>query len=151
MGFAAILYGPDILFSQEINPYVFVGVLAAAAEGVFRLRDGTFRVKPAEETAFPASVYGVPLKLFLQPIFAKVGLLRELPIPVDGFYGDGFVEKLERERRYGNVYSLQDWGESYYLQVEFPRRVPRMGPPINEKLPEEMPDYDYDLLLKNGT
>jgi len=61
------------------------------------------------------------------------------------------VEKLERERRYGNVYSLQDWGESYYLQVEFPRRVPQIGPPINEKLPEEMPDYDYDLLLKNGT
>ena len=150
MGFAAILYGPDILFSQEINPYVFVGVLAAAAEGVFRLRDGIFRVKPAEETAFPASVYGVPLKLCLQPIFTKEGVLRELPIPVDGFYSRGFVEKLERERRYGNVYTLEDRGGAYLLRMEFPRWLPDIGLPNRSQLPDEMPDYDYDLALKNG-
>jgi hypothetical protein len=150
MGFAAILYGPDILFSQQINPYVFVGVLAAAAEGVFRLRDGIFRVKPAEEMAFPASAYGVPLQLFLQPIFAKEGVLRELPIPVDGFYSRGFVEKLERERRYGNVYTLEDRGGAYLLRMEFPRWLPDIGLPNRSQLSDEMPDYDYDLALKNG-
>jgi hypothetical protein len=150
MGFAAILHGPDILFSQQINLYLFSGVLAAAAEGAFRLREGIFRVKPAEEMVFPASIYGVPLKLFLQPIFAKQGVLRDVPIPVDGFYSKGFVEKLERERRYGNVYTLEDRGGAYLLRMEFPRRLPDIGLANRSQLPDEMPDYDYDLALKNG-
>jgi hypothetical protein len=151
MGLAAILHGPAILFSQDINLYVFAGVLAATAEGVFRLRDGIFRVKPPEEMIFPASVYGVPLKLLLQPILAKhTGVLRAVPIPVDGFYSKGFVEKLERERRYGNVYTLEDRGGAYFLRMEFPRRVPDIGLPSRSHLPDEMPDYDYDLALKNG-
>jgi hypothetical protein len=69
---------------------------------------------------------------------------------VDGFYEKGFVEKLERERRYGNVYTLQDWGGAYFLRLEFPRKVPDIGLPVRSKLPDEMPDYDYDLILKDG-
>jgi len=148
---AVILHGPAILFSQEINNYILVGLFLAVVEGVYRLKDGILHVKPAEEMIFPAAVYGVPLGLALQPILAKhTGVIREIPIPVDGFYSKGFVEKLERERRYGNVYTVEDRGGALFLQLEFPRRLPDIGLPNRQQLPDEMPEYDYDLALKDS-
>jgi ferredoxin len=151
MGLAVFLHGTGVLFSQQINMYVFAGILLAAAEGVFRLRDGIFRAKPAEEMIFPAAVYGFPLGLLLQPILAKrAGVIRDVPIPVDGFYSKGFVEKLERERRYGNVYTIEDRGGALLLRLEFPRVLPDIGLAKRPQLPDEMPDYDYDLALKDS-
>ena len=148
---AVILHGPAVLFSQEINNYILVGLFLALVEGVYRLKDGILHVKPAEEMVFPAAVYGAPLGLALQPILAKhTGLVREIPIPVDGFYSKGFVEKLERERRYGNVYTVEDRGDAFLLQLEFPRRLPDIGLPNRQQLPDEMPEYDYDLALKDS-
>jgi hypothetical protein len=57
---------------------------------------------------------------------------------------------MERERRYGNIYTIEDWGGAYFLRLEFPRRVPDIGLPVRAELPDEMPDYDYDLALKDG-
>jgi len=34
--------------------------------------------------------------------------------------------------------------------VEFPRKVPDIGLPLRSEIPDEMPDYDYDLFLKDG-
>jgi 4Fe-4S binding domain len=151
MAFAASLHGPAILFSQDINTYIFLGVLLAVAEGLFRLKEGIFHAKPAEEMIFAASFYGVPLGFALQPLLAKqAGVIRELPIPVDGFYSKGFVEKLERERRYGNVYTMEDRGGAYLLRMEFPRWVPDIGLPNGSQVPVEMPDYDYALALKDS-
>jgi hypothetical protein len=76
-------------------------------------------------------------------------MIREVPIPVDGFYSKGFVEKLERERRYGNVYTVEDRGGAFLLRMEFPRWMPDLGIPARSKLPDELPDYDYDLTLKD--
>jgi len=151
MAFAALMHGSAIIFSQEINFYVLIGISLAAAEGVFRLRDGIFRVKPADEMRLPASLYGAPLSLILQPLLERhAGVIRETPIPVDGFYSRGFVDKLERERRYGNVYTLEDRGGAFLLRMEFPRRTPDIGLAGSTKLPAEMPDYDYDLALVDG-
>ena len=151
MVLAVVLHGPAVLFSQEINNYILVGLFLALVEGVYRLKDGILHVKPAEEMVFPAAVYGAPLGLALQPILAKhTGVVREIPIPVDGFYSKGFVEKLERERRYGNVYTVEDRGDAFLLQLEFPRRLPDIGLPDRQQLPDEMPEYDYDLALKDS-
>jgi hypothetical protein len=151
MGFAALLHGTAVLFSQQINLYILAGILLAAGEGLFRLRDGIFRVKPAEEMVFPAAVYGLPLGLLLQPILTKhAGVIRHVPVPIDGFYSKGFVEKIERERRYGNVYTMEDRGGAFFLRLEFPRLLPDIGLPGRLQLPDEMPDYDYDLALKDG-
>jgi hypothetical protein len=151
MGVAVGVHGPEILGSQAINPYVLIGLLVATAEAIFRLRSGLFGAKPAAEMEFPASFYGVPLALLLAPLLEKhAGLIREVPIPVEGFYSKGFVEKLERERRYGNVYTMEDRGGAFLLRLEFPRRMPDIGIPGREKLSDELPDYDYDLALKNG-
>jgi Fe-S-cluster-containing hydrogenase component 2 len=151
MAVAALLRGPSIFFSQEINGYVLVGFMLAAVEAVYRLKDGIFSPKPADEMIFRASVYGAPLGVVLQPLLEKqTGLIRDFPIPVDGFYSPGFVEKLERERRYGNVYTMEDRGGAFLLRMEFPRCVPDIGLGGMPPLPSEMPDYDYDLALQNG-
>jgi hypothetical protein len=101
--------------------------------------------------SFPAAFYGVPLNVVLRPLLAKeAGVLRALPIPVDGFYSKGFVEKLERERRYGNVYTIEDRGGALLLRLEFPRWIPDIGLSSRKELPDEMPDYDYELALKDG-
>lgn len=148
---AVIVHGPAVLFSQAINNYILVGLCLAVAEGVFRLKDGIFHAKPAEEMVFPASIYGVPLGIILQPILAKhAGVIRDIPIPVDGFYSKGFVEKLERERRYGNVYTVEDRGGALFLRMEFPRWLPDIGLPNRQQLSDEMPEYDYDLALKDS-
>ncbi len=148
---AAILQGPAVLFSREINNYILVGIILAVAEGVYRLKDGIFGAKPAEEMVFSASVYGVPLGIILRPILEKhAGMIRDRPIPVDGFYSKGFVEKLERERRYGNVYTIEDRGGALFLRLEFPRRLPDIGLADRSRLSDEMPEYDYDLALKDS-
>jgi hypothetical protein len=100
---------------------------------------------------FPPAIYGL-LLLPVAEIFLKkyLGLVRELPIPVDGFYSSGFVDKLERERRYGNVYTVEDRGGAFLVRMQFPRWLPEIGVASRKQLPDEMPDYDYDLALKDG-
>ena len=148
---ASVINGPSVLFSQSINMFVFVGIILALIEGIFRLRDGIFHAKPPEEMNFPAAIYGIPLAVLLQPFLARQGgMVRNLPIPVDGFYSRGFVDKLERERRYGNVYTVEDRGGALLLRLEFPRSIPDLGVADRLKISDEMPDYDYDLALKNG-
>jgi hypothetical protein len=148
---AAALRGPEILGSQAINSYVLIALVIAVAEAVFRLRSGIFGSKAPEEMEFPAAVYGAPLAFVIGPLLEKHGgLIREVPIPVDGFYSKGFDEKLERERRYGNVYTVEDRGGALLLRLEFPRRMPDIGIASRAKLPDELPDYDYDLALHDG-
>ena len=142
---------PEAIFSRDTNLWVLVAFVVAAVEGIWRLRDGIFHAKAADEMTFPASIYGGPLSLLVEPFFTKhLGLVRELPIPVDGFYSGGFVDKLERERRYGNVYTVEDRGGAYLVRLEFPRWVPEIGVARREHMPDEMPDYDYDLALRDG-
>ncbi|MGH7824138.1 MAG: YfhL family 4Fe-4S dicluster ferredoxin [Candidatus Binatia bacterium] len=152
MAIATAVKGPAILFSQEINLFVIVGILLGVIEGAFRLRDGIFRVKPPEEMVFPASIYGSPLGPLLGPLLVRQTgiIIRDVPVPVDGFYSKGFVEKLERERRYGNVYTVEDRGGALLLRLEFPRWIPDIGIADRAQIPDEMPDYDYDLALKDG-
>lgn len=148
---AIMASGLGILFSQSINVYIFLGLLLGFGEGAYRLREGILHAKSVNEMTFPAAFYGVPLFYALAPLLgSREGFIRMAPIPVDGFYEKGFIDKMERERRYGNVYTLEDWGNAYLLRVEFPRRIPDFGSPMRNELPKEMPDYDYDLILKDG-
>lgn len=151
MALAVALLGLEVLFDQRINNYILIGVSLGFVEAVFRLREGIFHVKPVEEITFACALYGIPLSFGFRSLMARqTGVIRTLPIPVDGFYAMGFVEKLERERRYGNVYTIENRGGAYLLKMEFPKRVPDIGLPIRSDLPDEMPDYDYDLILKDG-
>jgi 4Fe-4S dicluster protein len=150
MALGAAINGPQIIFSQDINKYFLIGLLLAAAEGILRLKDGIFSAKPADEMKFLPSVYGAPMGIVFDSLIAKyTGLVREVPVPVEGFYSKGFVDKHERERRYGNAYTVEDRGRSYLVRMEFPRWIPDIGIESRKQLPDEMPDYDYDLALQD--
>jgi Fe-S-cluster-containing hydrogenase component 2 len=142
---------PGFIFDKGINNYLLVGLLLAVLEGIWRLKDGLFKVKPAEEMEFPPSVYGAPMALVADAFLSKhVGLVREIPVPVEGFYSKGFVDKRERERRYGNIYTVEDCGGAYLMRMEFPRWLPELGIKNRDQLSDEMPDYDYDLSLQDS-
>ena len=141
---------PAVIFSKTINAYLGVGIVLACLEAVLRLKDGIFKAKPADEMKFPPALYGLLLAPLAEILLSKhLGMVRELPIPVEGFYGDGFVDKLERERRYGNVYTVEDCGGAFLMRMQFPRWIPEIGVASRAQLPDEMPDYDYDLVLKD--
>lgn len=151
MVLAVAVVGLDVVFSQRINRYILIGAMLGFVEGVYRLREGVFQVKSAEAMTLGAAVYGTALSFALRPLLARrAGFIRRSPVPVDGFYAKGFVEKLERERRYGNVYTIEDRGAAYLLKMEFPQRVPDVDVPGRSEVSDEMPDYDYDLILKDG-
>ena len=148
---AVILNGTRIVFTTEINSYILIGLSLAAVEGILRLKDGIFGLKATEEINFFPSFYGAPLGIVVDQLLAKyAGMVREVPIPVEGFYSNGFVDKRERERRYGNVYTVEDRGGAYLVRMEFPRWMPDIGIANREQLPDEMPDYDYDLTALDG-
>ncbi len=147
---AAAIYGSEIIFSQDVNKFILIGLFLATVEGVIRLKDGIFKAKPAEEMTFLPSIYGAPLGIVIESRLAKYsGIVREIPVPVEGFYSNGFVDKLERERRYGNVYTVEDRGNSFLVRMEFPRSMPDIGIADRDQLPDELPDYDYDLALQD--
>ena len=100
---------------------------------------------------FPPSFYGAPLGILVEPLLKKYGgIVREIPVPVEGFYSKGFTDKLERERRYGNAYTVEDRGGAFLVKMEFPRAMPDIGIAKRDQLPDELPDYDYDLQLQDG-
>jgi hypothetical protein len=144
------LNGLDVVFSQKINGFVLLGISLGFLEGFYRIKEGILHARPVEEMILRGSFYGGPLSV-LAPWFAGgPKLLRDIPVPVEGFYGKGFVDKLERERRYGHAYTIEDLGLAYHLKLEFPRRVPEIVLLEHSDLPSEMPDYDFDLSLKDG-
>ncbi len=144
------LNGVDVVFSQKLNGFILLGFSIGFLEGFYRIREGILYARPVEEMILRGSFYGGPLSP-LAPWFAgRPKLLRDIPVPVEGFYEKGFVDKVERERRYGHAYTIEDLGTAYHLRLEFPRRVPDIALLTNSDLPAEMPDYDYDLNLKDG-
>ncbi len=139
------------VFSQQLNGLITLGVGLATIEAVLRMREAVLHVLPLDQVVYRAAWYAPPLAaLFLPLTRALHRVPQQGTIVIDGFHGGGFEEKLERERRYGEVYTLQEQGNGYLLRLEFPRRVPPSALKEELGIPDEMPAYDYDLSLRNG-
>lgn len=65
----------------------------------------------------------------------------------DGFRNSMHDDKTERDRRYGTVYTVVEHANAYLVSLEMPRRIPASSLKELWKLPDEMPDYDYNLAL----
>jgi hypothetical protein len=74
----------------------------------------------------------------------------ERRVAFDGFRTKLHDDKLERDRRYGTVYSVSEELNAYLVRLEMPRRVPKSALKTVWNLADEMPDYDYTLTLRNG-
>jgi ferredoxin len=133
-------------FTEGDKNWIVIGVIIASLETLVRLREGIFQQIPADKMRFGASVYGAPLGVVLQPLLTK--LLRSLRsghVPVEGFYGNEFEAKRERERRYGEVYAVQEFDGGYYVRLELPRTIPPSAAREERGLGDTMPDYDLDV------
>jgi len=65
----------------------------------------------------------------------------------DGFTSAAFESKRERERRYGEVYRVEEHPGGYYVRMELPRTVPPSAAKARLGIGDEMPDYDLDVSL----
>jgi len=140
-----------MVFSSQLNGMIVLGIGIASLEAVMRMREAVLHALPLDQVIYRAAWYAPPLALLFAPLTRA---LRRVPqqgsIAIDGFSGGGFEEKTERERRYGEVYTLEEQGNGYLLRLEFPRRVPASAMKEELHVPDEMPPYDYELSLRNG-
>ena len=91
-------------------------------------------------------------------VLLSLGVVRPQPalsaihrhVAFDGFTSLMHEEKVERDRRYGNVYTVDEYPNAYLARIEMPRRVPASSLKEIWKIPDEMPDYDYGLTLHDN-
>jgi ferredoxin len=140
------------VFSQGTNKFIFLGFTLAAVETLVRLRESFFQGVPVDQAIFRGTFYGLLLAPLVSPLLsAAAGRVQEKgEIPFDGYYSAEFDEKTERSRRYGEIYTVEEFGNAYLLRMELPRRVPVSAAKREMGISDEMPDYDYDLSLRNG-
>jgi len=135
-------------FTEADKSWIVIGVLIAGAETLVRLREGIFGQSPSDRMRFGASLYGLPLGILLNPLLARLSRsVTSGHVPVDGFYGKEFEAKRERERRYGEVYSVQELDHGYYVRLELPREIPPSAAREELALGDVMPEYDIRVSL----
>jgi len=141
------------LFSQGVNKFIFWGLFLAATETVIRLRESFFSGVPSDEATFRGTFYGLPLAPLMSPFLGSAAKSRSVEkgqMAFEGYYSQEFDEKTERARRYGEVFTIEEMGNAYRLRMELPRRVPVSAAKREMGIGDDMPDYDYDLSLRNG-
>jgi hypothetical protein len=139
------------MFDWGIRWWVALGVTVGCVEAMWRLRESFFRGIPIRESKLRAALYGpvlLPVGALVQALAGRRGA--QSRVGFDGFYGGEahFDEKLERARRYGEVYKLEERDDAYLLRLEFPRVVPPTSLGQELGLPREMPEYEYDLAVQ---
>jgi len=139
------------VFTSELSSFIFYGFALAGLETIWRLREAVFRAAPMDEVVYRAAFYAPPLAAAIAPIARAVKSVESVgSMQIDGFHGGEFEPKQERERRYGEVYTLSEQDNGYLIRLQFPRTVPHSAMKDQLGIPDEMPDYDYDLALYNG-
>jgi len=141
------------VFTGGVHRWITLGVTLAAIEAMRRLRETIFHGMPLAETPLRGAIYAPvvwPLGRLVLLLAGERGV--NSGVGYDGFSAgqERFDEKLERARRYGEVYQLEERDDAYLLRVEFPRALPPSSLGEQLDLPEEMPDYDFDLALADG-
>ncbi len=148
--FAVFMLG-DLAFSQATSGWILLGVLLACAEAAWRMREGILHGRPADEITYRAAIYGLPLAPLGAIIAGGKKLRRTVrKVGFDGYMVDTYGEKVERDRRYGTVYTVSEHANAYLVRLEMPRKLPPSSLKRLWNLPDEMPDYEYSLALTDG-
>ncbi|MGH7778876.1 MAG: hypothetical protein ACREQR_03500, partial [Candidatus Binataceae bacterium] len=143
----SVLLIGDPLFSLHTRGWILLGVLIAAGEAAWRLREGVVHAKPASELIYRGCWYGLALAP-LGSLLTRGGRHKtERKVAFDGFETDIHDDKTERDRRYGTVYTVHEYANAYLVRLEMPRKMPASSLKRIWNLPDEMPDYDYNLAL----
>ena len=150
----AIKAGRTELFSGGVHGWILLGLLVASLESMIRLRESFFGGRAFSESTLGAAFYGVGLLWLRRVVLAFAGQRgAESTVGFDGFSRshERYDDKLERERRYGNVYRVEERDDAYLVHLEFPRLVPPSSLGAELGLPRDMPEYDYAVSLADGT
>ena len=149
LAFAVSIMG-DPLFSQATRGWIALGVLIATIEAIWRMREGVLHSRPASEVSYRGCWYGLALAPLGQ-MLARSPKRRQVErkVAFDGFRVDIHDEKLERDRRYGTVYTVAEYSNAYLVRLEMPRNIPASSLKRLWNLPDEMPDYDYNIALED--
>jgi len=152
VGFALGLFGGMQAFTEADKSWIALGVLLALGETMVRLRDGIFKAMPADQIRYGASIYGAPLGIVLRPLLQRlIGSQRSGWVPVEGFYAREFEPKREREKRYGEVYTVSEFDNGYYVRMDLPRQIPPSAAKEELGLGDEMPDYDIRISMSGDS
>jgi ferredoxin len=140
----------ESVFDWGIRWWLALGLTIAVVEAMWRLRESFFRGIPIAEAPLRGAIYGpvlLPVAAIVRGLCGPRGAASG--VGFDGFYAgdEHFDEKIERARRYGEVYKLDERDDAYLLRLEFPRVVPPTSLNVQLGLPREMPDYEYDLAV----
>ncbi len=144
------------LFTGEGNLMIFLGIVIAIVEGVYRFKD-EFN-STVEQRRYGAAFYGWIASLVATPVL--IGLRSALvatptqarttvpgSVDTDGtLYSD---DVRERYRRYGMVNRITEKASHYEVEIEFPRWVPNSVSKEAYNLPDRMPDYTYEINLSS--
>ena len=102
------------------------------------------------ESTFPGEVAG-PFDTALARLGTiEPGSLEHGTVGFDGFHGHAFEDKLERKRRYGEVFTLAAASGGYLFRLELPRRVPPSALKDHLGIADDMPPYDCEVAVRAG-
>ena len=144
------------LFTSDGNLMIFLGIVIAIAEGVYRFKDELNST--VEQPRYGAAFYGWILSLVATPVLiglrpALVVTPTEERITVPGSVDTGGAvysdDVRERYRRYGMVNRVTEKTHHYEVEIEFPRWVPNSVSKETYNLPDRMPDYTYEINLSS--
>ena len=148
------------LFTGKGNFAIFLGVVLAILEGLYRFRDDLTTTDTEESSRYGASIYGwIPsliarvLLPVLRPVIATEPASPRSTMP-GAVLTDGPIyqeDVRERYRRYGMLNRLEEKVDRYIIEIEFPRWVPDSAYKRKYNLPDRMPDYTYQVNLGEGT
>jgi ferredoxin len=141
------------MYSQSASGWIMLGLILAVAEGTWRLREGILSGKPVAELTYRGCWYGLglaPVGSMLARAGGKSGHVAR-KVAFDGFRANIHDEKVERDRRYGTVYTVDEYANAYLVRLEMPRVLPHSSLKRLWNLPDEMPDYDYNILMGDST
>ena len=148
------------LFTGKGNFAIFLGVVLAILEGLYRFRDDLTTTDTEESSRYGASIYGwIPsliarvLLPVLRPVIATEPASPRSTMP-GAVLTDGPIyqeDVRERYRRYGMLNRIEEKVDRYIIEIEFPRWVPNSAYKRKYNLPDRMPDYTYQVNLGEGT
>ena len=148
------------LFTGKGNFAIFLGVVLAILEGLYRFRDDLTTTDTEESSRYGASIYGwIPsliarvLLPVLRPVIATEPASPRSTMP-GAVLTDGPIyqeDVRERYRRYGMLNRMEEKVDRYIIEIEFPRWVPDSAYKRKYNLPDRMPDYTYQVNLGEGT
>ncbi len=156
--FIGMQRGDVTLFSSSGNLMIFLGIVIAIAEGIFRFRHELTTTPDETQSRYGASFYGWLPSLFVTPLLkvmrssltfdpAAPRLTNPGAVQTDGeIYSDDIKE---RYRRYGMVNRISELVDHYRIEIEFPRWVPNSAAKETYDLPDRMPHYDYEVSISS--